>query len=253
MRINSSGNITANGNLTVANGVGIGTNTINSSYQLQLPHNASYTTQLRCEGGSGIIPLSIGGSGNIYVDAPGVVGGRFTILNGGNVGIGNPSPSAPLWIGRPDVASIGYLVISQNTGGNRNFKMGYDSSYNFAFGDYGNTNGTNTWTEQVSIAYTAPANSLTMDGSGNINVGGATKINSTLTASGNIKGNQYYCTISFVPLSYQSAIGTGGTWFLYIFLNNWWYLGYSYLIVSASIVMAGNNTVNTYCWNGRVF
>ena len=82
------------------------------------------------------------------------------INSSGYVGIGNPTPIAPLWIGRSDVASTGYLVISQNTGGSRNFKMGYDSSYNFAFGDYGNTNGTNTWTEQFWINYTAPANSM---------------------------------------------------------------------------------------------
>ena len=96
---------------------------------------------------------------------------RMIINSSGNVGIGNPSPSAPLWIGRPDVPSTGYLVISQNASGNRNFKMGYDSTFNFAFGDYGYTNGTNTWTEQFWINYSAPANSLVILSNGYVGMG----------------------------------------------------------------------------------
>jgi hypothetical protein len=104
MRVNSSGNTYFNGC------VGIGTNTFNTSYQLQLPYNASYTTQLRCEGGSGTIPLSIGGSGNIYVDAPGNVGGRFTILSGGSVGIGTSNPTTSLQV----VGTLNATTIQEN-------------------------------------------------------------------------------------------------------------------------------------------
>ena len=98
----------------------------------------------------------------------------MTVLSSGNIGIGNTSPSAPLWIGRPDIASVGFLVISQNASGYRNFKMGYDNLFNFCFGDYGTVNGVNTFTSQFSIAYAAPANSLNINSSGNIGIGTTT-------------------------------------------------------------------------------
>ena len=117
MRINSSGNTYFNGNLTVLNGVGIGTNVFSSTNQLEIPYNASYTTQLRCEGGSGIVALSIGGNGNINVDAPGVVGGRFTILNGGNVGIGSSSPQQTLDVAGVIASSLYIYAGGNNTNG----------------------------------------------------------------------------------------------------------------------------------------
>ena len=40
----------------------------------------------------------MGGAGLFYVDGPGVVGGRFTILDNGNVGIGNSNPSSKLTV-----------------------------------------------------------------------------------------------------------------------------------------------------------
>ena len=115
--------------------------------------------------------ITIATSGSTYLP---FTGGNIT----GYLGIGNSlNTTAPLWIGNPASSSIGYLVISQNSGGNRNFKIGYDSSFNFVFGDYGNVNGTNTWTEQFKINYAAPANSLNIDSLGNTNT-------STLTSSG---------------------------------------------------------------------
>ena len=59
---------------------------------------------------------------------------RLTI-NGptGNVGIGITNPFAPLCIGTPESISDGALVISSRTAaGNRNFRMGYDGSFNFS-------------------------------------------------------------------------------------------------------------------------
>jgi hypothetical protein len=40
--------------------------------------------------------LSLGGNATLSVDAPGVLGGRFTVLPNGNVGINNPNPFAAL-------------------------------------------------------------------------------------------------------------------------------------------------------------
>jgi len=40
----------------------------------------------------------MGGAGLFYVDAPWVVGGRFTILDNGNVGIGKTNPTSKLYV-----------------------------------------------------------------------------------------------------------------------------------------------------------
>ena len=76
-----------------------------------------------------------------------------------------------------------------------------------------------------------------------VSVSQPTTISSSLTA------NHYYCTTK--TLTYTSIVSGGTTyygWFLH--LNGWWYLGYSYLTISASITMGGQNI---YCWNGRVY
>ncbi len=79
---------------------------------------------------------------------------RMRIINNGFVGIGITNPFAPLCIGTPASASDGSLVISKNSGGNRNFKMGYDGSFNFCMGDFGNGVSGNTWrSTDLSIAY----------------------------------------------------------------------------------------------------
>jgi hypothetical protein len=48
---------------------------------------------------SDVPALSMGGFGDLQVDAPGAPGGRFTIKENGNVGIGHINPQAPLSFG----------------------------------------------------------------------------------------------------------------------------------------------------------
>jgi hypothetical protein len=76
-----------------AQNVGIGV--VNPTYKL---HVGNATDGLRVEGPaiSGGNALSIGGLGNVVIDKPGTVGGRFTILENGNTGIGEPNPGFPL-------------------------------------------------------------------------------------------------------------------------------------------------------------
>ena len=72
-----TGNITCSSILTTVGNLGVGMDAINGI-------NVAIDKYVRIEGGTGKA-LSIGGSGTVEVDAPGVVGGRFSIDNSGNV------------------------------------------------------------------------------------------------------------------------------------------------------------------------
>jgi len=61
-----------------------------------------------------------------------------------------------------------------------------------------------------------------------------------------MRGNQFICSRSSVNFGTQNGTLYG----FHIPLNQWWYLGYSCLNVSLSVVMAGNET---YCWMGKLF
>ncbi len=78
-----------------AQNVGIGTTT--PAYKL---HIGAAANGLRIEGpataATGAASLSIGGTGKIEIDKPGMPGGRLTILENGNIGIGEPNPGFPL-------------------------------------------------------------------------------------------------------------------------------------------------------------
>ena len=83
--------------MSAAGNVGIGTT--NPAFgKLQVTGDA--TTALRLDANSGVAALSIGGTGQLVVDAPGVTGGRFIVKDNGNVGIGTTTPDkAKLEIG----------------------------------------------------------------------------------------------------------------------------------------------------------
>jgi hypothetical protein len=70
--------------------VGIGTN--NPQFgKLQVAGAA--TPALRLDANSGVAAMSIGGTGELLVDAVGVTGGRFIVKDNGNVGIGTNTPT----------------------------------------------------------------------------------------------------------------------------------------------------------------
>ncbi len=83
MRIKNNGNV----------GIGVS----NPSYKL---HVGNSNAGIRIEGPASIgtagNALSIGGAGNIVIDKPGTVGGRLTIKENGNIGIGNNNPNTLL-------------------------------------------------------------------------------------------------------------------------------------------------------------
>jgi hypothetical protein len=55
------------------------------------------------------------------------------------------------------VGSAPVIIFGKNTeGGSRNCFMGYTDTFFFCIGDYGDTNATNTLTQQFAILYSAP-------------------------------------------------------------------------------------------------
>ena len=79
--------------ITSAGNVGIGTANP-SGGKLQVENTSG--TALRIISNTSQIGFSMGGTGRFNIDASGVIAGRFTVLDSGNVGIGAVSPSEKL-------------------------------------------------------------------------------------------------------------------------------------------------------------
>jgi hypothetical protein len=80
---------------------------------------------IRIDTNAGMPALTVGGTGTLNVDAPSLSGGRFIILDNGNVGIGETTPARPLHIkgtgtlgtqvqinGTEDNAGIRFIPVS---------------------------------------------------------------------------------------------------------------------------------------------
>lgn len=94
---------------------------------------------------------------------------RLRIAANGYIGVANSSPIGPLSVGNSSVSgSDGFLVIGKNDGGGgtRQMRLGFDASFNFVIGDYGNNNTAGTWTSPFKVNYAAPNNSLSIASTG---------------------------------------------------------------------------------------
>ena len=103
--------------------------------------------------------------GTVYGDE------RMRITSGGNVGIGNNAPIAPLCIGNSAVTgSDGFILIGKNSGGgsSRHFRIGYNENYEMCFGDIGGNNTLGTWQQQIKISASATGGCIIIDGIGNV-------------------------------------------------------------------------------------
>jgi hypothetical protein len=89
---------------------------------------------------------------------------------GSNLGIQNSSPLSMLHLGNCEVnGSAPVIVFGKNTGGgSRNAFIGYSDSFYFLIGDYGNSNTSNTLTQQLAIHYSAPGLSILVNGLGQV-------------------------------------------------------------------------------------
>lgn len=119
---------------------------------------------LRVEGPSspGGTTVSIGGNGDLAIDAPGIAGGRFIVKDGGNVGIGTISPMGPLQINASATPPSGL------GGGNNGLLLGSagESQYKW-IQSYNGPLSLNPVGNNVGIGTTAPAYKLHI-GAGNL-------------------------------------------------------------------------------------
>jgi hypothetical protein len=83
------------GDSTMPMNVGIGTPNPARALEIVDPSNTGLRVQTNLAGGT---VASFGGNGNFQIDAPGKVGGRFTVLEDGRVGIGTSGPFSLLTV-----------------------------------------------------------------------------------------------------------------------------------------------------------
>ena len=55
-----------------------------------------------------------------------------------------------------------------NNGSVRQFRLGYNDSFDFTIGDWGGTNANNTWTQQIGMSYASPFDAVVITSIGSV-------------------------------------------------------------------------------------
>jgi 3D (Asp-Asp-Asp) domain-containing protein len=145
---------------------------------------------------------------------------RFSEDGGGYVGIGMEAPRLPvyqleilgnvkadnIYLGDVELESYGYLRIARknSNGSVRSMTFHYDTQFNMCWSDYGDT----TTVEKTifKMAYNAPADSLVVDGSGDININNSINFSDGSSINSN---KLYLCKVKYNSLS---DLATNNTW-----------------------------------------
>eukprot|EP00960_Hanusia_phi_P018177 534574-Hanusia_phi.AAC.1 len=152
--------------ITIKSGGNVGIGTTDPLSKLHVDGN------MRCDG-----DMILGGTSRIVGTQSGYdfslqAGGntKITIKSGGNVGIGNADPNAPLCVGDSTLSgSDGSIVIEKHGTGTsaRSVKLGYDDTNNdFIIGKFDGS----THTRQFIMDYNAPDKSVEIFSGGNVGI-----------------------------------------------------------------------------------
>ena len=146
--------------------------------RIQIEGNASDVGCLNIKTAANTSYIFTDGNGHLQL-YPNTAASQYVFIQpdpSGKVAIGNNgnTPYGMLQVGHANTASgssDGNIVFGKSTGsGYRYFKMGYDADFNFSIGDYGHAAGL-VWTQQLKLAYSAPANCIVVASSGNVGMG----------------------------------------------------------------------------------
>ena len=143
--------------------------------------------------------ISIGNTSDIYkLDVNGHIYSSSNIYANSNIGIGITSPLGNLHIGNPNINSDGTFIISKNDNvNNRNFKFGYDSDFNFTFGDFETSEESlRIWKKQFYINSNAPEHSLIINNNGNIGIANSSPFGNLHIGNPNINNSDGTLIIS---------------------------------------------------------
>jgi hypothetical protein len=162
-----------------------GITTLNGQINLNGKTNINNEVQLingntfRVDGAPGKQAISIGQTGSLLVDAPNVVGGRFSIKDNGNIGINQPNPQTKLDVGGDTNISGNFTVKKGNGNWNwANIVGNYND--NIYIGSDSGSRGIKAYGPKDFTIYNQDKPGLTVKQNGTVNIHNNLKINNNL-------------------------------------------------------------------------
>ena len=192
-----------NGNERVTGSLTVGTST--NAAALVMVSNLTSGTGIRIEGGyysGSVTALSIGGYGQLAVDASGVGGGRLIVKDSGYVGINQAGPVCTL-----DVTGTGRFVGNSSSLASNAPDSAFNNYYNLLLTNPAKSTASTTYSMAIGVDYTT--------GAGYINAAGASAVQPVClsTRGGGVGiGNTapaYALDVNGSTRAYNGIIGTG--------------------------------------------